>query len=793
MIKLNEVDGKEQVDLLNQYSEEYVFDAIDLSREFSLEAYRLSYQLEYLPGRGKALLNRGKIAFLTGNLSQSVELLDSALLAARTLGEVDWEGDVYRWLARAYEAMDELAQSIACYQSYFDLYESRNDKANMALALNWQGDLLLRLDRISEAKGNYQQAYQYFTELKNQYGRFVTMINLARLELNDGSHDRAGLYLNQVDQMVGGIDDAELLLAYFQIKAAYFQKNKPDSALYYLQLALRKTDRSNESITKLTILKEISDLYATMRKYEQADRFNQEYSRLHDSLYQVSGILGSDSSRDLVSGIDDHSTNMDDQAVPGDVKKETFLILLLPGAVFLVFSISLFVIYLYRLRKGSIFSGINFFRDREKISGLSDPDNTTSQKFTKNMSPEVSDGANSSGEPLREEEYPSEGKVHTREQTDQISFSQEIKSESNLSPGKDIRNASITESPANFILILDEKLIVKFVNESMGELLQYGMEEWKGMSIDLLMKDDESENEIIFNKITEILESGKENGPKVLIPVIFKNKSGASCYLHGFLSIYQQGTQLLILFQFLSRPQGDYQKKEIPGHIHFTPKDLKDFYEAQGVKKKEYLIFIFNQYLSKVYHSLIGTSGWTKFKRGGFSLQDIPLEGREEVVQIFKIYEPLKHLFLEETNERIRFHEEIKNDEIPAQKKEWIGIVIYILLKNAIQSIRESGDIYFISLIRRNQYQLKFVDTGEGMDPDLMEKAFNPFFSNRSGNENYGLGLTVAREIMRRHDGRIKIRSKYGKGTEVTLEFPIKIHENNPRYIYGNKINGDIS
>ena len=62
-------------------------------------------------------------------------------------------------------------------------------------------------------------------------------------------------------------------------------------------------------------------------------------------------------------------------------------------------------------------------------------------------------------------------------------------------------------------------------------------------------------------------------------------------------------------------------------------------------------------------------------------------------------------------------------------------------------------------------------DTGQGMDRDELDNAFDPLFTTKA--RSYGLGLANARRILRAHGGEIHIDSELGRGTKVTLELPL--------------------
>jgi signal transduction histidine kinase len=68
-------------------------------------------------------------------------------------------------------------------------------------------------------------------------------------------------------------------------------------------------------------------------------------------------------------------------------------------------------------------------------------------------------------------------------------------------------------------------------------------------------------------------------------------------------------------------------------------------------------------------------------------------------------------------------------------------------------------------------------DTGVGIGPDLLNKIFDPFFTTKdgpddSGHGGSGLGLSICREIIERHQGRIRVESQVGKGTTFTVKLP---------------------
>lgn len=68
--------------------------------------------------------------------------------------------------------------------------------------------------------------------------------------------------------------------------------------------------------------------------------------------------------------------------------------------------------------------------------------------------------------------------------------------------------------------------------------------------------------------------------------------------------------------------------------------------------------------------------------------------------------------------------------------------------------------------------QLSVRDTGEGMTPEVQEKALEPFFTTKPAGRGTGLGLSMVFGTVKAHGGTMALESETGRGTEVFLRFP---------------------
>ncbi len=115
--------------------------------------------------------------------------------------------------------------------------------------------------------------------------------------------------------------------------------------------------------------------------------------------------------------------------------------------------------------------------------------------------------------------------------------------------------------------------------------------------------------------------------------------------------------------------------------------------------------------------------------------------------------------------------------------------VLINLIINSVDALPDGGKITISSKIQSDNIVVEIKDEGIGMDKYTLEHCIDPFFTTK-GKEGSGLGLSIIYGIMQRHDGKMEIKSEKGKGTTVTLYFPIsksqKKKENH------NKINKQI-
>ncbi len=95
------------------------------------------------------------------------------------------------------------------------------------------------------------------------------------------------------------------------------------------------------------------------------------------------------------------------------------------------------------------------------------------------------------------------------------------------------------------------------------------------------------------------------------------------------------------------------------------------------------------------------------------------------------------------------------------------------LIRNAIQAMDQGGEVMIQTSYNQDQraIEVSFTDNGKGISEENIAKIYEPFYTTKD--TGTGLGIPISCRIMQSHGGTLDIQSEQGKGTKVTLSFPI--------------------
>ena len=117
-----------------------------------------------------------------------------------------------------------------------------------------------------------------------------------------------------------------------------------------------------------------------------------------------------------------------------------------------------------------------------------------------------------------------------------------------------------------------------------------------------------------------------------------------------------------------------------------------------------------------------------------------------------------------------------------------INQIVMNLVTNAADAMSEEGELVEVTLeniilqeekicfdwvLSPGPYvRLRMRDTGEGIEPKIMDRIFEPYYTTKEIGKGTGMGLSVIHGIVKRHNGGIRVESELGKGTFFEIYFP---------------------
>ncbi|MDI6763665.1 MAG: ATP-binding protein [Thermodesulfobacteriota bacterium] len=97
------------------------------------------------------------------------------------------------------------------------------------------------------------------------------------------------------------------------------------------------------------------------------------------------------------------------------------------------------------------------------------------------------------------------------------------------------------------------------------------------------------------------------------------------------------------------------------------------------------------------------------------------------------------------------------------------------IMKNGMQAMENGGTLSIEAHSYKDRVEVAFSDSGSGIPADQMEKVFNYYYTTKE--KGVGLGLPIAHRIIEAHEGELKVESRVGAGTKVTVKLPLSRRE----------------
>ncbi|MGB3862355.1 MAG: ATP-binding protein [Candidatus Aminicenantaceae bacterium] len=191
-------------------------------------------------------------------------------------------------------------------------------------------------------------------------------------------------------------------------------------------------------------------------------------------------------------------------------------------------------------------------------------------------------------------------------------------------------------------------------------------------------------------------------------------------------------------------------------HLLKVYEDNKENFDEVLKESASYIITEVEN-LRNIAHEFLQTSKEASLKKEKLDLKEL----------IQETVAPYKNLL----TERIEFKETYQEQDFPlVGDRGKVKIVLRNILNNAIESIQDKGKISITLKKEGSTFLLEITDTGTGIDEEMAERIFEPYFSTKD--VGTGLGLPIAKKIIEDHEGTIHATVRKVGGITISIKLP---------------------
>lgn len=327
-------------------------------------------------------------------------------------------------------------------------------------------------------------------------------------------------------------------------------------------------------------------------------------------------------------------------------------------------------------------------------------------------------------------------------------------------------------SNINGMLLLDQKLRIKYINKVLMELLELNENYYRNSSYKIVLKKNKeflehvkngiSKNEFINENVSFYFQRNEFNGRLLITPFKIFEKFIVGYFIE--LINYTEPISLERIKAWSKTSQKLAHDIKTPlSTIHLNISVIEQRINRENIEGKE-------KYFDDIEDIKIELNRITNLTRNFLQLTNLN-KPNKSIITVKELIERPLIRFENYLKKTIKLVLDIKNNQtnIFCDLNQFEQ-VFEVLIENAIESIGSRGNIKISTNENEHFVKIFITDDGEGIKKEDLEKLFEPYFTTK--NEGSGLGLVIAKNIVEDHGGEITIKSVYGKGTTVKFTIP---------------------
>jgi len=118
----------------------------------------------------------------------------------------------------------------------------------------------------------------------------------------------------------------------------------------------------------------------------------------------------------------------------------------------------------------------------------------------------------------------------------------------------------------------------------------------------------------------------------------------------------------------------------------------------------------------------------------------------------------------------VAYHQEVEPELEIDVDPEQVKRALFNLMKNAVQAMRQGGDLWVRAERENGQVIIEVEDSGPGIGREEQERLFEPFYTTKE--KGSGLGLAIVHQTVEKNRGWVRVQSRQGQGTSFSMVLP---------------------
>ncbi len=276
-----------KINTLNRISWEYYYLCDSkLALQYANEAYTLSQQINFIPGKAKSLFNKGQAYFAQGYYEKAMESILLSLKLNEGINNKKGMTECYCAISSVYIVRNKFDNALINCNNAMVLCKELDDKEGIGMVYNQLGMIYYFMGNGHKAEEAFNQALLLSKEVvDNKQQQASTYGNLGSLYLMQGKYKEAMAQYNKAERLFEESGDKfSLMLMYKDWGNLFMTLGEYDKALINFSKALDIAQKIKaKSIIALSYF-DLAKLYEATRDFKMAYSFLQKYVDSYDSI-----------------------------------------------------------------------------------------------------------------------------------------------------------------------------------------------------------------------------------------------------------------------------------------------------------------------------------------------------------------------------------------------------------------------------------------------------------------------------------------------------------------------------